>query len=119
MPRQTLTRQTPKGPYPTLPVSANSLDLTWTAANTTDKEQFAPSGDDLVLVRNTHATDPHTVTFTSVADEKNRTGDVSTYSLQAGEVIAFRFRKPGWKQSDGNIYMEASNTAIQYAVLQL
>jgi hypothetical protein len=119
MARQTLTKITPKGPYPALPVAADSLDLTWTPAIVADKEQFIPSGNDLVLVRNTHATNAYTVTFTSTADVQGRTGDVTTYSIGAGEQIAFRFRKPGWKQSDGRIYMEASNTAIQYAVIQL
>jgi hypothetical protein len=119
MPRQTLTKITPVGPYPTLPVSANSLDITFTAADTVNKEQFAAGADTLVLVWNTHATTTYTVTITSVADDKGRTGDVTTYSLSAGEIAAFRIRKPGWMQSDGNIYMEASNAAIKYAVLAL
>ena len=118
MARQTLTKQVPLGPYPTLPVAANALDLTETAADATNKEQFVPSGDDLVIVHNTGAS-PYTVTFTSMADDKNRTGDISAYSVGAGEIAAFRFKKPGWMQSDGRVYMEASNAAMKYAVLQL
>lgn len=119
MPRQTLTKTTTKGPYPALPVAANSLDIPFTAADTVNKEQFVPSGNDLVLVWNTDPVDPHTVTFNSAPDEKKRTGDIPTYSIGAGEVAQFRFRKPGWRQSDGMIYMEASDPAIQYTVLQL
>ena len=118
MARQTITKQVPLGPYPTLPVAANALDLVETAADATNKEQFAPSGNDLVIIHNTGAS-AYTVTFTSAADEQKRTGDVTTYSLGAGEIMAFRFKTPGWKQSDGYIYMEASNAAVKYAVIQL
>ncbi len=118
MARQTIAKQTVVGPYPSLPVSANALDLTETAADTVNKDQFAPSGNDLVIVHNTGAS-AYTVTFTSTADEQNRTGDVTTYSLGAGEIMAFRFKTAGWKQSDGYIYMEASNAAVKYAILQL
>jgi hypothetical protein len=119
MARQTLTKQTPKGPYPTLPVAVNSLDVAWTAANATDKEQFVPGNDTLVLVKNSHATLAKTITFTSKADSQNRTGDVTAYSLGAGEIAMFRFKKAGWMQSDGKIYMEAESSDISYAVIQL
>lgn len=119
MARQTLTKQTPKGPYPTLPVAANSLDLTFTAADATNKEQFVPGNDTLVVVKNEHATLAKTVTFTSKADDKNRTGDVGPYSIGAGEIATFRFKKAGWMQSDGKIYMEAESSDIKYAVIQL
>jgi hypothetical protein len=118
MARQTLSKQTPKGPYPTLPVSANALDISWTAADATNKEQFVPGNDTLVLVKN-DAVAAKTVTFTSKADDKNRTGDVSAYSLGAGEIAMFRFKKAGWMQSDGKIYMEAESSDIKYAVIQL
>lgn len=119
MARQTLAKQTPVGPYPTLPVAANSLDLTWTAADATNKEQIVAEADILVLVWNTHATNPYTVTFTSAPDARGRSGDVGPYTLQAADIAAFRFRKPGWMQTDLNIYLEANNAAVKYAVLKL
>ncbi len=119
MARQTLTKIVPKGPYPILPIAADSLDLPFMPADVANKEQFVASRDDLVLVWNTHATNPYTVTFTSAADEKQRIGDIPTYSIGPGEIAHFRFRKSGWMQGDGRIYMEASNAAIKYAVLQL
>ncbi|MDL1909693.1 hypothetical protein FBQ81_03215 [Chloroflexi bacterium CFX6] len=118
MARQTITKQLPYGPYPTLPVAANALDLVETAADVANKDQFAPSGDDLVIIHNTGAS-AYTITFTSVADEFKRTGDVTTFSLGAGEIAAFRFKKPGWMQSDGFVYIEASNAAVKWAVIQL
>lgn len=119
MARQTIAKQTPIGPYPALPVTANSLDMTFTAAIVADKEQFVPGNDTLVIVKNDHATLAKTVTFTSKADDKNRTGDVTAYSLGALEVAMFRFKKAGWMQADGKIYMEAESTDIKYAVIQL
>lgn len=118
MPRQTITKQVPYGPYPTLPVAANAMDLNQLVADPVNKEQFAPSGDDLVIAHNTGAS-PYTITFTSAADEFKRTGDVSAYSLGVGELAFFRFKKPGWLQTDGNIYIEASNAAVKWSVIQL
>jgi len=40
-------------------------------------------------------------------------------SLGAGEIAMFRFKKSGWMQADGKIYMEAESTDISYAVIQL
>jgi hypothetical protein len=118
MARATITKQVPLGAYPTLPVSANALDLAETAADVANKNQFAPSGDDLVIVHNTGVS-AYTVTFTSVADEFKRTGDVSAYSVGAGEIAGFRFKSPGWMQADGYVYMEAENAAVEFAVIQL
>lgn len=119
MPRVTITKSVPLGPYPTLPVSANALDLPQLAADTVNKEQFVPSGDDLLIAHNTGAS-PYTITFTSAADpDLKRTGDVSAYSLGAGELAIFRFKQKGWVQSDGRIYIEASNTAVKWSVVQL
>lgn len=118
MARVTITKQVPLGAYPTLPVAANALDLTETAADAANKNQFAPSGDDLVIIHNTDV-GAQTVTFTSVVDEFKRTGDITTYSVGAGEIAAFRFKIPGWTQSDGYVYIEASDAGIKFAVIQL
>lgn len=118
MPRVTLAKQIPLGPYPTLPVGAGTMTLTETAADTVNKEQFVPSGDDLIIAHNTGAT-ARTITFTSVADDQKRTGDITTYSVAAGAIAAFRVKKPGWRQTDGMIYIEASNAELKWAVVQL
>ena len=119
MARVTLTKVTPLGPYPTLPVTADTMDIAFTAADATNFEQFAPSGDDLVIAWNSGAS-PYTITFTSVADPTTkRTGDVTTYSLAAADHAAFRFKKPGWMQSDSMIYIQASNAGVKWCVVQL
>ena len=79
---------------------------------------IVPGNDTLVIVKNEGVV-ARTVTFSSKADEKNRTGDVTAYSLGAGELAMFRFKKAGWMQSDGKIYMEAEHADIKYAVIQL
>ena len=118
MARTSVTKSTLQGPYPTLPVTANLLDLAFAAADVSNKNQFPGAGDDILLVWNTGES-TYTVTFTSVADDKKRTGDVTTYSVAASVIAAFRFKDAGWKQSDGMIYVEASNVAVKFAVMAL
>lgn len=123
MARNTLTKITPVGPYPTLPVAANALDLTFTAADVSGdpiKEQFVPSGKDLLLVWNKHATLARTFTITSKADDRNRTGDIAAFSLGVGEIAAFYFKdQVGWRQNDGFVYIEGESADIFFCVLQV
>lgn len=120
MTRATLTKTAVVGPYPTLQPAANSLDVIFAAANPTDKEQFVMSGNDVLLVHNTDVSNAYTFTVTSVADERNRTGDITTYSVGAGEIAAFKFTaQKGWMQSGGYCFIEASNAAMKFAVLGL
>jgi len=123
MARNTLAKIIPVGPYPVLQPTANSLDLTFTAADVAGdpiKEQFVPSGKDLLLVWNKHATLARTFTITSKADDRNRTGDIVAYSLGVGEIAAFYFKEQmGWRQSDGYVYIEGESADIFFCVLQL
>jgi hypothetical protein len=119
MARTTLTKSTLLGPYPTLQPAANALDVTFAAADVANKNQFAASGDDLILAWNTDPTNPYTFTVTSMTDDKKRTGDVTAFSLAAGEIGAFRVKTEGWTQADGKVYLEASNAAIKFAVIAL
>ena len=116
MARVTINPVEVKGPYDGT-IAANGADLTFTAANVADKQQTPINGKITVLVQNSDAATPYTVTFTSIADRRGRTGDISTYSLGAGEIAAFEFEPEGWKQADGMLYYEASNAAIKFAVL--
>lgn len=119
MARTTLTRTTPVGSYPTLPVSADALDAVFTAADVSNKNQFKPTGKDLLLAWNSGAS-PYTFTLTSAADERNRTGDVSSYSLAAGDIAVIGpLELQGWRQTDGYVYLEASNAAVKFAVVSL
>lgn len=112
---------TPLGPYPTLPVSALALDLAWQAADVANGNQFAMgTGKYLVLARNVHATTGYTVTFTSSADERKRTGDITTYALAATKQLAFLVdQQAGWVQGDGNFYLSGSNASIEFCIIRL
>lgn len=120
MARLTLSKLTACGNFPTLQPAANSLDLPMVVTVVADKAQFVASGKDLVIVHNTDV-GAQTFTITSVADPKNnRTGDITTYSLGAGEyaVVGPLYRE-GWMQTDGYIYLEAAHVGIKFGVVAL
>lgn len=120
MPRTALTVQTPIGPYPTLPLTADSADITFTAGDVSNMNS-APFGNKskiLCIFRNTGAS-PYTVTITSAVDTFNRTGDITTYSLGAGETMAVLIDRTGWIQSDSSVYMAVSNASVTIALIGL
>ena len=124
MPRTTIPAAaiiTPLGPYPTLPVSALALDLTWQAADSSNLNQFPlGQGKYIILARNVHASSAFTVTLTSAPDEYKRTGDIATYSIAAGKQIAFVVDKQaGWLQSDGMFYLTGSGASIEFCILKM
>lgn len=119
MARATLTKTTALGKWGDYSV-ANSADLTMAAADASNKNQFVATGNDLVVAHNTGGS-AYTVTVTSVEDPvTGRTGDVSAYSVGAGEYAVFGpFSMYGWVQSDGFIYLEASNASVKFGVVVL
>jgi hypothetical protein len=119
MARTSITPVALVGPYPTLPVSANALDIALTAADVANKNQAAQAGSRQLLVAFNSGATPHTVTITSAADDKNRTGDLSAYSVGAGELAAFLMKSGGWRQSDSKLYFEADHAEIKFAVINI
>lgn len=118
MPRTTLNKTTPVGGFPTLQPAADSLDVVFTAADISNLNQFRLETGDIVLAWNSGAS-PYTVTLTSVVDEKNRTGDVTAYSLAAADVMVFGpLQQKGWRQTDGFMYLQASNALVKFAILR-
>lgn len=119
MPRTAITPITPKGPYPTLPVAANSLDVALATADVANGNAVDfTSSRMLIIAQNSHASDPQTFTVASSA-LNGRTGDVTNYSLAAGEVAALLVERAGWVQSDGKLYLNGANAAIKFAVIKL
>ncbi len=119
MARTALTVVAPKGPYH--PVTANSLDFAFAAADGVNGNAFACKGRELLLARNTHATDAATLTISSAPDPYGRTKDITTYSLAAGEFAAFWIgRSIGWRQADGKAWLDTGGTGtIELAVLRV
>lgn len=107
--------------YPALQPAVNTLDVTWTAAGASFAlgAQFPLTGREIVLCRNPSG-GALTVTVTSIRNEYNRLGDITAYSIGAGETAVLpQFQLNGWKQSDGMLYLEASAADILFAVLKL
>jgi hypothetical protein len=118
MPRTSLTKTTPRGAFGTY--SADSADVTFTAADTVNLNQFRATGNNLVIARNTGGS-AYTVTITSTP-VNGRSGDIATYSIGAGETAVFGpflGNQNGWTQSDGYVYLQASNAAVTFAVIAI
>jgi len=121
MARLVLTPQDLLGAYPTLQPAANSADVTFTNAGKAyaDGAGFLVTGGEILLVKNGENSS-QTVTITSVVDDMKRAGNISAYSIGAGEIAAFGpFQPEGWMQSDGQIYIAASADDVSFAVLRL
>lgn len=106
--------------YPTLQPAAGSLDIVWSACDATNKEQTTMlSGPFSLRFFNSGAT-PRTITINSVADPQRRTGDITAYTLEAGEFCEVKFKSTiGWKQADGMLYYEASHAEVKCAAVLL
>lgn len=120
MARTPIAVQIPKGPYPALPVAANSLDIVFSAADAANDNlaAFANNPRLLVLVRNAHASNAGTFNITS-APIVNRTGDITGYSLNAGETAGFIVDRTGWRQSTGDLHFDASDATMMFALLAI
>lgn len=115
MARVTLTPNAVTGKFPTVGVT-----ITETAADASLLNQCKATGREILIARNTHATDAKTVTVTSVAHPvTGRSGDI-TASLAAGVSITFGPLAPeGWRQADGYLYFQGETADIVFQVLQV
>lgn len=115
-----IATQTIRDPFAAVP-TAGQIHFTWTAGNT-GGDTILVTGREILLVWNSGAS-PYTVTIASAADDKGRTGDISAYSLAAGEFAVFGgglTNRLGWKnQSTNLITITPSNTAVKWALLKL
>lgn len=114
MARATLTTSTAPGSN-----NYTGVTLTMTAADASNFNEFVASGKDLVVAHNTGGS-PYTVTITSVADPFGRMGDVSAVSIAAGAYMVFGpLESTGWLQTNGKIYLQASNAAVKFGIVRL
>ena len=59
-------------------------------------------------------------TLQPAADAQNRTGDISAYSIGAGEYACFKIdQTTGWKQTDGYLYLQANNAEVKIGAIRL
>lgn len=98
-------------------ITAGTL-VTWAALDNTNGSAVVMTGKDLLLVRNPTA---GSVTFTlgTVADPYGRTASIAD-AIAAGAMRMYGpLRQTGFQQSDGRLYLDASATGLEYAVLAL
>ncbi len=114
MARAAIAAQTAPGGY-----DADGAILTWTVADPTNDHKTTWTGREIIMAWNTSADTAYAVIVTSVADvPAGRTGD-ATKSIPFGEMRMFGpFNANGWRQSDGQLYFEAANAAVKFAVLR-
>lgn len=106
------------GPYPNPLALAAATQKTAVAADATNKEQVALTGKEMVIIRNSGATG-RLITFTSTADDKGRTGDL-TDTLAAGATgIYGPFPVTGFQQTDGKLYFECAHAECLIVVARL
>lgn len=121
MPRTPVALTTPLSSYPTLPLAANSADLVTTAADVSNKNQVAYGNASrlLIIAINTHTATSYTVSITSAPDAFGRLGDIATYQLEAGNAMIMILNRDGWRQSDGQLYLEANNASVVFGAVRL
>lgn len=102
-------------------VTAGLITFAFTAGNA-GGDTITITGRELIIVQNTGA-GARTFTVASQADEKGRTGDITAYSLAAGEFAYFSgglTNSIGWRNvSTGLLTITPSHAEVKYAVLKL
>jgi hypothetical protein len=128
--RVLVTAQTLPGTYPSLPPGAGSLALGFQAADPSLKNYtLLVPGKTVLLAMNTDSS-AHTVTVSSVVDEKNRKGDITAYSLAAitgttpvvvplGVFVTAGWLTPTDGTTPAGLWFEASDATVKFAVLTL
>ena len=85
-----------------------------------DGNQIALTGNQLLLVRNTDGAVTYGVTVESSDDPYGRRGHIQGVPIPPSIIKSFcKFPKAGWRQSDGYLYLNAENVAIEFMVLDL
>lgn len=117
--RTSITPVTVKGPYPGT-VNAGDLTITMDSGDNTNGNVFTGNGRDLLLIQNPTA-GAITVTFTSVADQLGRKGDITAYNIPAAGFMTFWFGSLiGWAQdASGSIYIDMSATGLKMKALRI
>lgn len=117
MPTITLTPQNAPGRYPTA-----NLTPTWQAVAAADTVRYTNTGNQLILARNTHATNSSTVATNSVAmPGTGRLGNIAAETIAAGaQLVIGPLAQDGWTDSSGFATFTAGGTGtLAMACIQL
>lgn len=119
MARTNIAAQTLAGAYPVTPLTANSADVTETAADTVNQNDTALVDSKTVILARNSGASARTVTITSANDTLNRKGDITAYSLGVGKLARFGpFKTIGWS-TGGRLLFEANHAEVLFAVITL
>jgi hypothetical protein len=90
------------------------VEFTWTDADPTNGNQFASTGKEFLLARNTNSDSP-------LLDRKvtiQKTNGKIEYVLGGGEYLAAgQIPTSGYKQADNYVYIAGAHADIEFAVL--
>lgn len=124
---------TPGGSYGRIAVSPSVLGvqtlaapvagghtLTFSAADTVWGNAFTCTGKEVLLVENTHATLAQTVTIKGAPDAWGRVADITSYSLDPGQLAYFGpFPAEAFRRSDGKVWIVGSDVTVKFAVIRI
>lgn len=119
MARTAITVQDVVGPFTA--VTAGDLDVTFGASDAANGNTIASNGRVLIIAENTDV-GAQTITIDSVADEKGREDDITTYSMAADDFIAVAVgltTSQGWLQSGSVIHIDTSDNGVEVCALRL
>ena len=116
MARTLVAKTTLLGAYGTY--TAGAADVVLAGADLANKNYVVLEEGDIVIAYNTNV-GAQTVTIDSVANEQGRTGDITAYSLAAGDIAVFGpFRFEGWRNATtGFLDLEASHAEVLLGVI--
>jgi hypothetical protein len=115
----TITVQEIVGPFTA--VTAGDLDITFAAMTITDGDEFQCTGKEIVVIRNDNGA-AQTFAVSSEDDAYGRDGDITDYSLGAGEYAVLGVgltNAAGWKDASSNILITPSSADLKIAVLRM
>ncbi len=114
-----VTIQVAEGAFDT--ASAGDLDFTFAASDSGNGNSIATNGKVLILLKNTNV-GAQTVTVTSVTSDKNRSGDITAYSMAADDLVVLTqglITRKGWSDSNGNIILTTASNDVHIAAIRL
>lgn len=118
MSRTNIAAQTLLGAYPALPVTPSS-DVTEVPGDVGNGNTTPIVNLKTIVIAHNINVAAKTVTFASVVDDKNRTGDITSYSIAAGKYKIFGpFATAGWSNA-GNLDINTNHADVLLAVVTL
>jgi hypothetical protein len=120
LPRTTLTGNPPHALNASGVSTPGTLLMSFIAADVGNGNQFVATGNDILLIWNSDGAITYTVSILSAPDQYGRKADITNYSLAAGEHDNILITNASlFKQADGNVYVNGSNVAVKFYVLNI